>query len=82
MTKLEALNYVCGVMQIMGVILLIVSNFLPTYFLAIIAVAGFAGFIRMFLPVEGCQYLITILGSSASLGITISSISALLAIIT
>lgn len=74
-TKLAVLNIICGVLQILGLVLIVGLGFysFPRGLWAIVAISGFAGVVRFFITdfPEGVTKFFINTGALAGLGIVL-----------
>ena len=65
----ETLIAICSVLQIVGLVLVVMWNRLPTFVGVIIGICGFAAAVKWFLPVPPSQGLLTSAAALAGVGV-------------
>ncbi len=73
MPNLKALSMICSLLQIIGLILVIISSFLPLFVWVIIGISGFAATVKIFLPLENHQSFFSFIATLCGIGIIIFS---------
>ncbi len=77
-TRLSILSNGCGILQIVGLILIISSSYLPNFVWVFIGITGFAAVVRFFLAPNG-RYITRVMRPLAALaGVIIIIVSVLM----
>ena len=71
MPNLEALSYICSVLQILGLSVLFCWKWLPRFTGALISITGFAAVVKFFLLLPGHQSTFSVIAALAGIGIIV-----------